>query len=109
MMTGRKRQSRGPRTDDKMEQPRPLRELQADVERAARRCDNAVLLLAVMAAAGLAWMTPLGQRASLAEGWRQAALQQRLCQAYVAVAPGKSYADFPVCVDGGQNPRKFGA
>ncbi len=84
--------------DDKANRQRPLAEIKADMERAVRRSDNVVLLLAVMAAAALAWMTTPSQRASIVETWHNAALQRRLCQAYVAVEPDKSYADVPVCL-----------
>lgn len=84
--------------DKKVNKPRSLAEIQADMEQAARRGDDAVILLGVVAAAALAWIATPGQRTAIVESWRQAALQQRLCQAYVAVAPDKSYADFPVCL-----------
>ena len=68
------------------------------MKQAARRCDNMLILLAVLAAATAAWMTTPDQRARLAETWRQEVVNRRLCQAYRAVAPDKGYADFPVCL-----------
>ncbi len=84
--------------DDEANRQRPLAEIKADMKRAVRRGDNMVLLLAVMAAAALAWMTTPSQRASIVETWHNAELQRRLCQAYVAVEPDKSCADVPVCL-----------
>lgn len=82
----------------KVNKPRPLAEVEADMKRAARRCDNMLILLAVLAVAAAAWMTTPDQRARLEETWRQDAINKRLCQAYRAVAPDKAYADFSVCL-----------
>lgn len=86
------------RTDGKAKHPRPLVEIEADMRRAGRRCDNMLILLAVIAAAGGAWLTTPAQRFRIAETWRQTTLDSRLCQAYRAVSPDKTYADFKVCL-----------
>ena len=80
----------------KMNKPRPLAEIEANMKRAARHGDNMLILVAVLAAA--AWMTTPDQRARLAETWRQDAINRQLCQAYRAVSSDKTYADFPVCL-----------
>lgn len=80
------------------DKPRRLVEIEADMRRAARHGDNMLILLAVLAAAVAAWMTTPDQRARLVETWRHDAIHRQLCQAYRAVSPDKTYANFPVCL-----------
>ncbi len=83
---------------DKAKRPRPVAEIEADMARAARRGDNVLILLAVIAAAVAAWMTTPYRRMVLVESLGRDAINGQLCQAYLTLAPGKTYTDFPVCL-----------
>lgn len=84
-------------TDKKEMSQRAKARTGAAVERAGRKRDDCGLLLAVAAAAAMAWATGPEQRNWIMEAGRQMALDQRLCRALVELSTPETYPEAPVC------------